>query len=132
MKILSFQTFIDGFVIFWALFGLNVVWDSNISIVDQSIPTVINGVTSCTGLVIGFTVTAMTILAREIEIRQHGPRMVFTLLAMVSSTTLLVYAYLKLIDGEYHSAIKIALTGLILAVSILFDFLSFLFSKLSK
>jgi glucan phosphoethanolaminetransferase (alkaline phosphatase superfamily) len=103
--------------------------------IDQTyIPTVINGITASTSIVIGFTGVVMGLFYRDVFAKDEKMKsmlMGLTLyLAIPIAYLLTVYAWLVVVD--FDSSLKIAFTGLILSLFIFIFMLFFVGYNLEK
>ena len=124
------QLFADILVLIFAFLFLLAIWNTDISIETQSIPTILNGLTSSISLIVGLTATVVTIaFSRSFKLAQDWFRIGFTVVTLWLPIVLLCIAYLQLMEVKYQLALKTAMIGLVISLSLLGEFLSFLYVK---
>lgn len=127
------QLFFD---IFWLLFAFItslVIWNTNLLLETQFIPTVLNGVTTSISLIVGFTATTIAIMiSKPFKPVENKYRIGFTTVMLATPIFILFVTYFELMNAEYQLALKYAMIGLIISFCTLVDFLTFLGSKLER
>lgn len=127
----KFQTLLDISSVFFVLVLPIFILHFEVSLETQFIATAINGMSSATGLIVGFTATAIAVSASQLfKFTKHRFRVSYTAVALVYPALLLVTAYTLLIWAEHHLAIRFALMALVVSCIILEDFMLFLGSEL--
>jgi len=86
-----------------------------ISLETQFVPTLLNGITSCTGLIVGFTITVIVITISQFKNPHDTTRIAFTLLFLLFSVGSLFGGYTELMHHRYYTALETALYGLVLS-----------------
>lgn len=84
----------------------------------QNIPTFINGITASTSIIIAFSGTIIGLLYRDVFERDNNAKQFILLLVLflILPLSYLSSVYTFLITGYVDSAVRIALTGLILSL----------------
>jgi FtsH-binding integral membrane protein len=86
--------------------------------IDKSyLPTVVNGITASTSIVLGFAGVMLGLLYHEIFSKDEKTRSTLIALAFIFSIPIiyLYSVYSSLVSGDFDSATRIAFTGLIIA-----------------
>jgi hypothetical protein len=113
------------------------IWTYSISVASEIVPTVINGVTTSISLAVGFTVASIGIAVSNPTFQtsktiEDKPRILLTMSLLIFAVGLLWSTYWQmLIIVDYQLAVRTSLTGLLLAISILIDFVTFIVWRLS-
>ena len=109
------------------------LWATEISIETHHIPTIINGITTSIALIVGFNLTALTILISKLsEYYSETTRTIDCAFLFGIPIVMVMSAYLALMTVEYQLALKLAFTGLTTAFLILFPSLIFFGKKLRR
>ena len=123
------------FEIGWSIaiiLAVSVIWITPINLELQYVPTIMNGLASSIGLMVGFTgvLITFTFSQRLLKSEEVTSRISWTLVILALSAFMLFAAYYTLSDSRLHVALKCSLTGLSIAFGIFFDFIIFLNEKL--
>jgi hypothetical protein len=124
------QRLADVTITVLTIFLLIAFWTTDVSIENQFIPTLVNGITSCISLIVGFTITAIAIAISQFKHPKDAGRIAITLILLMFPILSLFYAYGDLMDREYFAALKFAMYALIIAAMTLYSFVVFLTLKL--
>ena len=99
-----------------------IVWAAlfNVRISPETIPILINGITSSTSVIIGFSGTIIGIMLREIDKSDRKTRVFYMLIIALLALplTMLWSTYVFLAMNWLETAIRYSLSGLILALYI--------------
>lgn len=126
------QIVVDLFALIFAILLTYSILDTDITLCDQFIPTTLNGVTSCTSLIVGFTATAVAVTVSQFKNPRDAPRITITILFLSVSIVLLFYAYAAIMDKQYHLALKSGMIALVVSISTLIDLVFFFALKLRR
>jgi len=108
-----------------------LVLTRQLSVDTQLIPTIINGVTSSTSIVVAFTGALITLaFSKRSELRQHSYRVALTMNLLAIAIAMVCTAYFGLMIGQFQEALKASWVGLTISIVTFFDFLVFLISDL--
>ena len=126
------QIIIDFVFAVQAFASMVIAFVSPVSLEPQFIPTIVNGITSSIGLVLGFTVTtiAITISQAPFKAVENKLRISFTLMLLVFSVLMLNLTYTTLAGADLERAFRYAMIGLHISVFLLMDFIAFLTAKM--
>jgi len=107
------------------------VWTTEMPIETHHIPTIVNGMTTCISLIVGFNLTALTILISKLsEYYPETTKIVDSAFLLAVPIIMLLTAYFGLVLSEYQLALKFAFSGLDVAFLILLPSLVFFGKKL--
>jgi hypothetical protein len=109
-------------------------WTIGISLENQVIPTVLNGMVSSIALFVGFTMTAITLAVSRLPLKpsEDMTRISFVTTFLLLSVLLLFSSYVALMSADYWRALRWAMTGFGISIFTLFDFVVFLTTKFEK
>lgn len=111
------------------------IWTNEISLEDQHIPTIINGVTTCTALIIGFSTASLTLgISNRILVFTKDIAWIVGILAMVMfSAIILAGAYSSMVWlNDFHEGFRNAMTSLSLSLTTLLLTFSLLINALDR
>lgn len=110
------------------------LWVTHVTLERDAIPTVINGLTSSISLIVGFTGAIITIVLTNPSFKRARSmvRIIITIITLALAIGVLWTTYSCLINAEYDSALKVSMTGLLISLYILIDFLGFLSSQVFR
>jgi hypothetical protein len=108
--------------------SLFLFWTQTIFLETELIPTVLNGLISSTGFSVGFTATLIGLgLKKELfKLQTCRRRFAITLFLLVVPVVTMFLSYGALVLGDYYKAFRWAITGLIVALCTVLDFVGFL------
>jgi hypothetical protein len=97
------------------------MFNRKITISTQLIPTIVNGVTSCTAVSVAATGLLFTVaLANKLmTFPKNKMRLFFSILLMIFSVVFVSQAFENLIEEHYEYAIRNSLTGMFVSVFLL-------------
>lgn len=92
-----------------------------IFIETQYVFTVVNGIATCTGIIVTFTATLIVLgITKEIfNIRKDNLRLIFTFLGIFTSLSFVGASFLILIGGHYIEALRGSMMGLYISIFLL-------------
>lgn len=61
----------------------NLFMSGEISLETQFVPTLLNGITSCTGLIVGFTITVIVITISQLRSPRYNPHRIYFVVFVV-------------------------------------------------
>jgi hypothetical protein len=121
-------SFVSIWTLIWTIFLLNPTIDV------QYVPTLVNGLTSSTSVIVGLSGVIIGIMFREIG--EGNPRakggLVSSIFVLALPIALLWTTYAMLTMGEYESAIKFGLSGLIFALYLFLSLIIFVAKELGS
>jgi hypothetical protein len=112
-------------IVVFVFFSLVVTWTRNITIQNDQIPSIINGMVASISMIIGFSGAIMIFtLSRQWEKLKLGMvRPIVYLLLVGFPLALLWTMYSYFLDGNFDYALKMSMSDLAIASAILVDFL---------
>jgi len=117
----------------WVIFSI-IVWGGfhKITIDDQHIPSLINGITSATSILIGFSGVLLTLSFSNniLKLKTEKKYVQSLILVLGVSLFMLVVTYLLMINNPFHSVIKASLTGLMTAMLAFFSIQTLILDKM--
>jgi len=121
------QQIVDSSFTILAILFIIIDWTSEIKIEAQYIPTILNGITSSVALIVGFTVSSITLtITRKLPRPIGATRLGITIFILLFSVLTVFIAYSRVFLSDFHYALKHAMMGLDISVIMLFDFIIFL------
>lgn len=119
---------LELFLLFLGILLILSTWVDEIILETQFVPTIVNGLTSCIALIVGFTATSIAIgfSNPRFNLGENIGRIMVIMLVLTFSCGCLYNAYGAIMIARYYEALRYARTGLVIAILVLFDFLGFL------
>lgn len=111
-----------------------MIYGGRPTVEKESVPTVINGLTSVTGLIVGFNATIVGILYHD-ERKSAEPsqsRLMWTLYALAFPLVFIGLAYTYLVTSNLEAAVRLGLSGLVTSLVLFMNFLAFFTDHLTR
>ena len=107
--------------------ALITTWTRNIAIPHDHIPSVINGIVASISMITGFSgATMLFTLSKQWEKLKLGMTRPIIYLALIGLPLVLLWTmYSYFLDGNFDYALKMAMSDLAIASSILLDFIAY-------
>ena len=120
-------TLVETVFILMFAFSLAYIWTKEIAIPTEQIPTITNGLVSSISVIIGFTgaLIVFTMSKDTGKLELSSSRSVFYIIGIGGSLSLFWSLYNYIMEGNFILAFKIAMVSLLLASTILIDFIAY-------
>jgi hypothetical protein len=125
-RLVDIATFISAALVFWALGGVGITHDT------AFIPTITNGITATTSIVVAGTGLVLTFANAHKLIQRNkvwADRVYYTLCFVLVSIGFVFLAYFGLMSGEYVVGIRTAMMGMIIASGTFANFTFFVLRR---
>lgn len=120
MRMSKLDKFLYIYLVSLGVIAIITIWFSDITLESKYIPTILNGIVSSVSIIIGFTATAIAIMLRrtsfELPKELHLDDAIMALLFPIS--LILATYYSLLVDNDFQSAIRLAITSLVISFCI--------------